>query len=286
MSVMVSASRLRIGSAAKKAILYVGLLVAAGSSVAPVVWAILTSVKPHELVVTSPPTWFFVPTLDNYETIFWYSNYGYYTLNSLVIAGTSTVVSVSLGALAAYGFARLRFRGSAFLQFFIIGTRFLPFVAVVVPYYLLMKSVGLLDTHLSLILAYIGFSLPFSTWMMIGFFADIPKELDEAAMVDGCTRFGAFRRVILPLTLPGISATAMISFLLAWNEFFFAVVLTNTGARTVQVGVTAFLDNPQTGSNWELISAAAVIAMLPLLVLAMFAQKYLVRGLTFGAVNK
>jgi multiple sugar transport system permease protein len=286
MSIQTQTGPNRLVSAGKKPALYLAVIVAATVSVGPVLWAIITSVKPHELVISSPPKWFFTPTLDNFETIFWYSNYGYYTLNSLVIAGTATAVSVSLGALAAYGFARLQFRGSAFLQFFILGTRFLPFVAVVVPYYLVMKTLGLLDTHLSLILAYISFSLPFSTWMMIGFFADVPKELDEAAMVDGCTRLGAFRRVILPLTLPGIAATAMISFLLAWNEFFFAVVLTNTGARTVQVGVTAFLDNPQTGSNWELISAAAVIAMLPLLVLAVFAQKYLVRGLTFGAVNK
>jgi multiple sugar transport system permease protein len=270
----------------KRIALYVAASIAALISIGPVLWAVLTSVKPHELVVKSPPTWSFLPTLDNYRTIFLYSDYGRYTLNSLIVAGTATLASVLLGALAAYGFARLQFRGNTFLQLFILGTRFLPFVAVVVPYYLLMQTVGLLDTHLSLILAYVSFSLPFSTWMLIGFFADVPKELDEAAMVDGCSRFGAFWRVILPLTLPGIAATGMISFLLAWNEFFFAVVLTNTGARTVQVGVTTFLDNPQTGSNWELISAAAVVAMLPLLALAMFAQKYLIRGLTFGAVNK
>ncbi|MET7966271.1 carbohydrate ABC transporter permease [Micromonospora sp. NPDC005305] len=273
-------------SVGRKAALYAGLTLAAIVSIGPILWALLTSVKPHELVVSSTPVWLFRPTLDNYATVFWYSSYGTYTLNSLLVAGAATLVSVLLGALAAYGFARLKFRGSAFLQLFILATRFLPFVAVVVPYYLLMNTLGLLDTHLALILAYVSFSLPFSTWMMIGFFADVPKELDESAMVDGCTRFGAFRRVILPLTLPGMAATAMISFLVAWNEFFFAVVLTNTSARTVQVGVTAFLDNPQTGSNWELISAAAVIAMLPLLVLATFAQKYLVRGLTFGAVNK
>ena len=204
-------------------------------------------------------------------------------VNSAVIAVFSTLISLALGSLAAYGFARFDWRKRESRAFWVLSQRFLPPMAVIVPYYMLAALLRALDTHLLLIICYTTFNLPFAMWMMRGFIEELPRELEEAAMVDGCTRAGTILRIILPLSLPGMTATAIFCLINSWNEFVFANFLTSIQAKTVPTSVMTYLS--VSGVQWGEMAATGVLAVLPVLFFAILVQRYMIRGLTFGSVK-
>lgn len=251
----------------------------------PLVWMLSTSFKPTEDTYTIPPLWLPPnPTLASYETILGIQNFPRYFLNSAVVSVSTTVMAMVFACLAGYGFSRFRFRGSRMMMVFTLITQMFPGILLVIPYFAMMNTLGLINTYPALVIAYTSFSLPFCVWMLKGFFDSIPAELDEAALIDGCGRFSAFFRVILPLSVPGLVATAIFSFLLAWNEFLFAVALTSTPDMSlVTVGINSNIG--QFRIAWNDLMAAAVLATIPTITLYTFLERYLVQGLTAGAVK-
>jgi multiple sugar transport system permease protein len=266
---------------------YVALLFAVLAALAPVYWMITISFK-HEIdQFAVPPKWFaFSPTLEHYTDAFIVRSFGQYLVNSAIVAVSSTACALILGTLAAYALARFRlpYRLDRKLALWILSTRMFPAIVTAVPLFLIMRDLRLLNTQLSLIVVYTGFNLPFVVWMMRGFFAELPRDLEEAAMVDGDSRLGALWRVVLPLVAPGLAATAVFCLIVSWNEFLFALVLTQTDtAMTLPVGIAGRVT--QYKIEWGAMSAAAVVAMIPILVFALSVQKFLVRGLSLGAVK-
>jgi ABC-type glycerol-3-phosphate transport system permease component len=192
-------------------------------------------------------------------------------------------VSIVLGAPASYALSRYNFRRKRSVSNWILTTRMAPPVAVALPMFLLMKFFNLLDTRLSLIILYTTFNLSFVIWLMRGFFEEIPRELDEAALIDGCSPVNAFVRIVLPLVAPGLAAVAIFCFIFSWNEFFYALIMTHSKSRTVPVGVQGFIG--LYGIKWGEMTAAASLATVPILAFAIATQKHLVRGLTLGAIK-
>ena len=224
----------------------------------------------------------FTWTFKHYETLFTENNFGRYLLNSLLAAGGSAVISVIFGSLAAYSLSRVDFRGKSDLFFWIISTRMAPVVAVMVPLFAIFRSLDLVGTLPGLILAYTTFNLPFAIWILKGFFDNVPYGIEEAQMVDGATRFQAFRS-ILPLVAPGIGAVIVLCILFAWNDFLFAAIIGSGGAKTLPVA-TRELVQPQ-NIQWGAIMAAGVVTTAPMMLLGLVIRKYLVTGLTMGAVK-
>lgn len=264
-------------------IVYALLILAVFLSIAPIVYIFLTSFKEPELTFAIPPVWNFTPTLKNYEEVLSSTDFGKYFINSVVVALASTGIALALGTLAAYGFSRFRFRGHFWLKMSSLIPQMLPPIAIVVPLYVLFSRLDWIDTRLSLIVSYLTFTIPLSIWMMTGFFDDVPLELEEAAMIDGCSRFGALFRVSLPLVIPGLAATAILAFLYCWNEFLYAVILTGRNARTLPVIITSFMTNKSV--LWGRIAASGSLVLIPVLIFALLAQRYLIRGLAKGAVK-
>ena len=262
----------------------VGLVVFA--AVFPVFWMVLTSFRPVVLTLSETPVLLFKPELSHYEYLFSYaSNMQYYIGNSVIIATCTTILSVGIGSLAGYALSRFRFRGRNDISFWILSTRMMPPIAIVLPLFVLWGQLGLYDTQLGVIIAHTTFNLPFAVFSLGGFFSQVPEELDEAAIMDGLSRLGAFVKVILPVAIPGVIATALLCFILSWNEFMFALILTGMNARTVTVATTEFLPASGRGTMWGEASAAGTLVMAPVLVFAVLLRKYLVRGLTLGAVK-
>ncbi len=273
----------RISRTVKYAVLLIALLL----TLAPVYWMITISFKREVDQFALPPKWFvFTPTLEHYADAFINRSFGQYLFNSLFVAVASTICALVIGTLAAYALARFRLPWNLDrkLALWILSTRMFPAIVTAVPLFLIMRAVWLVNTRLSLIIVYTGLNLPFVVWMMRGFFAEVPRDLEEAAMVDGDSRIGAFGRVVLPLVAPGLAATAVFCLIVSWNEFLFALVLTQTDdAMTLPVGIAGRVT--QYGIKWGAMSAAAAVAMVPILVFALSVQRYLVRGLSLGAVK-
>jgi multiple sugar transport system permease protein len=262
------------------------LVLALAITLLPVYWMAITSLKTQIEVFASPPT--FVPqqpTLENYVSLFANRNMGAYLLNSLLVVGASVLLALVIGSLAAYALARFRIgRLNDRLSFWVLAPRMIPPIAIVVPIFLILQQFGLLNKHLGLILVYTAFNLPFVVWMMRSFFQEIPIDLEEAAMVDGSSRLGAFWHVILPLAAPGLAATAIFAIIVTYNEFFFALTLTSTpAAATLPVGTAALIGKTQT--LFGEMAAAGMVATLPIILFALLVQRHLVRGLTMGAVK-
>jgi multiple sugar transport system permease protein len=252
-------------------------------SIAPIVYIVLTSFKEPKLTFAIPPVWSFTPTLKNYQEVLSSTNFGKYFMNSVLVALITTGIALMLGTLAAYGFSRFRFRGHFWLKMSSLVPQMLPPIAIIVPLYVLFSKLDWIDTRQALVISYLTFTIPLSTWMMIGFFDDVPIELEEAAMIDGCSRFGALVRVSLPLAVPGMAATAILAFLYCWNEFLYAVILTGRDARTLPVIITSFMTNKSV--LWGRIAASGSLVLIPVLIFALLAQRYLIRGLAKGAVK-
>jgi multiple sugar transport system permease protein len=251
-------------------------------SIFPIFYLFLLSLKPAQLTF-DPGTWIFEPTFANYEAVLEGGDFTQYMLNSLIVSVGTMIVALGLGSLAAYGFARFKFRGSFWLRMSMLVPQMLPPITIIVPLYVLFMRLELLDTRQGLIISYLTFTLPLATWMMTGFFEDVPVELEESAMVDGATRLGALFRVNLPIAAPGLAATAVLSFTYSWNEFLYAVILTGRESRTLPVTITSYMTNK--AILWGRIAAAGSIVLIPVLVFAILTQRYLVRGLAGGAVK-
>lgn len=266
---------------------YALLAAAVVAAVAPVYWMVTISLKNEVDQFATPPRWFaFSPTLAHYSDAFLTRSFGQYLVTSATVATVSTVCAVMIGTLAAYGLSRFRLRGGLDrrLSVWILSTRMFPPIVSAVPLFLMMRDLALLNTITSLVIVYTAFNLPFVVWMMRGFFQELPRELEEAAMVDGDSRLGALVRIILPLVTPGLAATAVFCLIMSWNEFLLALVLTQTdAAMTLPVGIAGRVT--QYEIKWGVMSAAGVVAMLPILVFALAVQRYLVRGLSLGAVK-
>lgn len=269
----------------RSALLWAIALVAAAVMIFPFYWMLNTSLKPTPEVFASPPT--FVSSqwsLDAYRTIFATRSIGRYFVNSVIVAVGATALSVVLASLAAYGLTRFFPRGATPFVMFLLFTKMLPETLLIIPYFELMSDVGLLNTHLALILAYSSFALPFSVWMLIGFFRSIPREIDEAARMDGASVLQAFVRVILPLARPGLVAVALFTFLIAWNSYVWALVLTTDASMFVlSVGIANMVGEYRV--QWNELMAASVIAALPVMVLYSLLERHLVSAITAGAVK-
>ena len=289
----------------------------------PLYWIGSTAFKPRNLATTVPPTVFFQPEITPFLKLFtkrvqltkavdpvayaeapWYekriydggerilkvgpklqlSQYPNRFMNSLIVAVISTVVAVGMGTITAYGFSRFRMAGEADLLFFILSTRMLPPVVVAIPMYLMYRAVGLNDTHIGLIVLYTAFNLSFSVWLMKGFMDEIPKEYEEAALVDGYTRMQAFFKIVLPEAVTGIAATAVFCFITAWNEYAFALMMTNRRAQTAPPFIPAQIGSGLT--DWTTIAAGTFLFLLPVAVFTFALRKHLLRGVTFGAIRK
>jgi multiple sugar transport system permease protein len=249
----------------------------------PIVLIFLTSIKSRVDALAFPPVWIFTPTLNNFREIFELYDFALYFRNTLIAASAATLCAMILGVPAAYSLARHKFRGQSNVAFWILSIRMTPAIAAIIPLFILLRTLRLLDSLAGLVLVYSTFNIPFVVWMMRGFFEDLPVELEESAMVDGCSRLGAFGRIAVVLAAPGLASTAILTFLFTWNEFVFALILTATRARTMPVAVQLFMR--ETGILWGHMTAAAVVMMVPTVILTFFIQRYLVRGLTFGAVK-
>lgn len=302
----------------------VAVLVVTIIFLAPIYWIASTAFKPRNLATTIPPTIVFQPEISPFVKLFtkrsqlrnpptpeeyaaapWWervvfdggekivrdgkgevqwSGYPNRFMNSLIVAITSTVLAVGMGTFTAYGFSRFKVKGEADLLFFILSTRMLPPVVVAIPMFLMYRAVGLNDSHLGLIILYTAFNLSFSVWLMKGFIDEIPKEYEEAALVDGYTRMEAFFKIVLPEAATGIAATAVFCFITAWNEYAFALIMTNRRAQTAPPFIPS-----QVGSglpDWTVIAAGTFLFLLPVAIFTFLLRNHLLRGMSFGAIRK
>lgn len=251
----------------------------------PLVWVVTTSLRPISEVTNIPPT--LVPrslTFDAYRTLWQEAPFGEYFANSMVIALSTSLFALVFSAAAAYSFARFRFRGSTALLVLIVMSQMLPGSSILIPLFQVVRGLNLLDTHFGLALVHTGFAIPFCTWLLYGYFRTIPKELEEAALIDGCGHLQVLFRIVLPLALPAVVAIGAFAFLLSWNEFLFAFVIGRDEVITLPVGLrSAFLG--QYVTKYDQLFAASLIFSIPPVVLFIALQKHFVRGLTAGAVK-
>jgi len=260
--------------------------IAVAALVLPLLWVVSTSVRPISEVTSVPPI--VVPqeiTFRAYVDLWAEAPFGDYVLNSVVISALTALVALAFSISAAYAFARFRFRGSATLLMLVVMSQMLPGSSILIPLFQVIRSLGLLDTHPGMVLVYTGFAIPFCTWLLNGYFRAIPEELEQAALIDGCSRLAVLYRIVLPLAAPAVIAVGTFAFLLSWNEFTFAFVFTKSRALTIPVGMrAAFLG--QYVNKYDLLFAASLIFSLPPIALFVSLQKYFVQGLTAGAVKQ
>ncbi len=249
----------------------------------PLYWMITTSVKQTVDTFAVPPLLIFQPTLDHYQQVFAEGAVPKAALNSLIIAGGATILAVLLGTPAAYVMARFEFRGKRDLWFWYISNRFITPVVVVLPFFLIARDLNALDTHWYLILVYQTFTIPLVVWLCLDQFRAVPRDVDDAAKVDGCNLFQTFFYINLPLAIPGIVVSAILSFIFSWNELLFALLLTRDQARTAPVEASAFMTGM--GIRWGEMMATGTLIVLPVVIFAALVSRHLVRGLTMGAVK-
>lgn len=251
----------------------------------PLFWMVLTSFKEQRDIFTMPPTLFFTPTLESYTTYLQRPDVWRRLINTVIVAVGSGVISIIAGAMAGYALARIKLRGAGTIGLLIILSRGVPPIALAVPMFLVARTLGITDQHITLILAYCTFLIPYVMWLMRGFFLALPKELEESAMIDGCTRFGAFFKIIVPISLPGLLSTMIFSMILAWEELLFALVLTNRNASTIPVAIQGIAGDTINGANWAALTAVGTITVLPVVIFALLVQKWLVQGIADGATK-
>jgi len=270
-----------------RALSYLVLLLIAVIGLAPFAYMLIISFMSRLDVLTVPPSLHFhwADISANYHTVIHEKRFPTFIFNSIVVTGVSTVAALLLGVPAAYAFSRLRFRGRDGWASTILSLRFMPPVAVAIPIYLLVRHLGFLNSSLGLILPYVAFSLPLVVWIMIGFFDEVPPEIDDAALVDGCTRASVLVLVMLPLVRPGIFVAATFSVIFIWNEFLVGLYIINSEERsTIPIAASALL-TVESPIDWNQAAVVGVLTLVPILVFAGFAQRYIVRGITAGAVR-
>jgi multiple sugar transport system permease protein len=270
---------------ARTVFVYAGVLFFASNVLFPYFWMLSTSLKPLTDIFRMPPKLFpSLLTFANYTKVLGDMLFVRYFTNSAFVASTTTLISVFIAVLGAYSLARFRFLGIRIFSRFVLFSYLLPSVLLMVPLFVMLAKIGLVDTLWGLILTDISFTLPFSLWILHSFFLDIPRELEEAAMVDGCSRLGALARVVIPLSAPGIIAVALYTFVLSWNDYLYALILISSESKkTLPLGIASL--TTQYDIRWGDAMAASVIASLPVIIFFMFFHKYLIKGLTAGAVK-
>jgi multiple sugar transport system permease protein len=311
-------SSMAIGEASPRQKLVAGVLVVCHAliTIMPLLWIIATGFKSPSDAIAYPPKVVFQPTLEGYVNLFttrtrmppdalaalgepqtWYdrivrqydmvisgpSRFGERFMNSVVIGFGATFLSIFLGTLAAYAFSRFRVPLKDDLMFFILSTRMMPPIAVAIPIFLMFRQLGLSDTHLGMILLYTAVNLSLAVWLLKGFIDEIPVEYEEAALIDGYTRFQAFRKVVLPQAATGIASTAIFCLIFSWNEYAFAVLLTSGNAQTAPPFIPTIIG---VGKDWPAVAAATTLFLVPVMVFTILLRKHLLRGITFGAVRK
>ncbi len=249
----------------------------------PIIWLFMTSFKTPIDAFAIPPKFIFKPTTENYVNVIRMYNFLSYYKNTLVIAVSSTALSMLLGTFGAYALSRYTFRGKGVVAGLILGSRFAPPIAIILPVFVVVKNLHLLDTYYPLIFLYTLSNLSFVVWLMRSFFEDVPVEIEEAARVDGCTTMSVLWRVTLPLARGGLATTTIFCIILCWNEFLFALLLTYAKATTLPVTINSFI--MESGLAWGQMAAASALVTLPLLIFAVLIQKQFISGLTFGAIK-
>jgi multiple sugar transport system permease protein len=249
--------------------------------------ALLSTKRRIEILAQVPPKLDFnwATIVKNYTEVLYGQGMLHFVTNSIVVVGAATIIALIIGTPAAYAFSRIRFRGSEGLASWILSLRFMPPIAVAIPLFLMVKGIGLQDSYPGLVLPYVAFSLPLVVWIMIGFFDEIPREIDEAALVDGCSRVGILWRVMLPLVRPGMVTAALFGAIFIWNEFLVALyVIDSRDYQTISLGA-ATLVSAQRPIDWNIAAAVGVVTVIPILIFSLIVQRYIVRGLTVGAVK-
>lgn len=264
-------------------LIYVAMITTLVFFLFPYYWMVSAAFKGPGDITAYPPVWVFEPTFDNFRELFQNLGAMQALTNSLIVVGISTCLAIIFGSMAAYALARFEIRGKEILALEILLFRMVPPIVSVIPLFILARKLGIFDTYWILIAIYTSMGLPLAVWVMRVFTQEIPRSIEEAAMIDGCNRLQALFRVTIPLMLPGLVATIVIVFMFAWNEYLFASLLTSSNARTLPV-MTAVTIKPR-AISWGVASAAGALMSLPVVVLAMLVQRYLVRGLTFGVIK-
>ncbi len=269
----------RLSSIGKWIILIVFLL----WTIIPILLVVGNSFKKARDIFTDVPRIFFEPTLDNFVNAFTKSDIGLYFVNSTIVALFSTLIVIVLATFASYGLTSFNLRfANTIANGFLLG-KLVPVIAMLLPIFVIFNAVGLRGTLVGPVIAHVALNLPFAVWLLMGFFRDIPRELEQAAMIDGCTRMQAFWRVLLPVVVPGIAAVFILSAQYSWNELLFSLQLTNLETYTLPVGIASFVG--AISVDWGLSSAAATITMVPMIIIGFFVQKYIAQGTTGGAVK-
>ena len=266
-------------------LIYLGAFLLVVVCLFPFLWMGLSSIKQLNELYTIPPRWFpEMPTLANYQKVLFESRIPRYFLNSIVISVGSTGLALILAIFAANGFARFRFKGQAFWQTLILVGQLLPTAAIIVPLFITLKVLGLINTYWGLILVYMIITLPLSVWMLTSYFKAIPIELEEAAVIDGCSRVGILFRITLPLSLPGLVAVLVYAFITTWNEFIFALCFaTDSTVKTLPIGLAEF--STEFNTDWGSVMAASMVMTIPIALLFLVFQKLFIGGLTAGATK-
>jgi multiple sugar transport system permease protein len=268
----------RIG---KRSVFYIIACAFAAVYLFPILWLLRASLITQKELFTI--SWTFSPTLYNFWQVFTDLGFGHYVLNSLLVTFTATVVSVACGSVAAYGLVRLDIKGGKWIAFLMLFTRFIPPVAVLVPFFVLISFLGLYDTHIALILAHISVLVPYVVFVMYGFFVSLPLEIEEAAIVDGCSMMQVFIKIVLPLSFPGLVAATIFAAITSWNDFIYALIITGYSSATWPIFFTQYTG--EVTIKWTQIAAGAVIVALPVVILGTAMQKFVTKGLTFGAIR-
>ena len=268
-----------------QAFIYFFAIVFVMVSIFPILWLFLTSFKDRVEIFSIPPVWLPKIRAENYIHEFSGNNSRFpFLLNSLKVGLISTLCTLIIGVLAAYGIARFPVPAKKNIEFWILSVRMMPPVAVIVPLYLIMRSFKLLDKSAGLIIIHIAFNLPFVIWILAGFLRSIPKDVEEAALIDGCSWLQSLVRISLPLAAPGLATTSIFSFMFSWNELLAALVLTGRNAKTLPVAISEYWSNTQI--RWEAMAATSMVHVIPIIIVTFLIQRYIVRGLTLGAVKE
>lgn len=247
----------------------------------PLYWIFITSLKTPIQALARPPVFWFEPTLTNFSKVIQNPEIWSYFGSSSIVAAGSSLLGLLIGAPTAYVLARFQFRGRGDFGFWLLSTRMTPPVAMLIPFFVMYSRLGLLDTHFGLILAHVMLNLSIVVWLLRGFFAEIPREIEEASAMDGDSYFQTFRRITLPLAMPGLISVGILIFLLSWNEFLFALVLGDSAVRTVPIGLYGFIGYQTIA--WAELSASATLLIIPVIIFILIFQRHLIRGLTMGA---
>jgi multiple sugar transport system permease protein len=249
----------------------------------PLYWTLMTSFKTYREAFQIPPVFLKIPDLRTYAVYLGQSDFLRYLANSLIVTTVSVIIGMASGVPAAYALSRIRIPGGEAVSFYLLASRFIPPISTAIPVFFLFRRFGLYDTRLGLIILYLSMNIPYVVWMMRGFFKEIPIAVEESAWIDGCSRFRGFIRIVLPMSRPGLAATAVLTMMFSWNEFLFALIVTGSRAKTLPLSIAAFIG--EVGIEWNAMAAAGMMIMLPAMLFSIFMQRQLARGLTFGAVK-